>query len=80
MSEDYKPRFSFEISEEQKKRADRILDQYGLRKAIFCPILDDVLDMIEEYGGVAIGVLMSGKVRPRDVIPSMKRAEEVGKR
>lgn len=80
MSEDYKPRFSFEISEEQKKRTDLILDQYGLRKAIFGYILDDVLDMIEEYGGVAIGVLMSGKVRPRDVIPSMKRAEEVGKK
>lgn len=79
MSEDYKPRFSFEISEEQKKRADRILTQYGLRKAIFSPILDDILDMIEEYGGVAIGVLMSGRVKPRDVIPTMKKVEEVGR-
>ena len=79
MSDDYKPRFSFEISEEQKKRADRILTQYGLRKAIFSPILDDILDMIEEYGGVAIGVLMSGRVKPRDVIPTMKKVEEVGR-
>jgi len=36
--------------------------------------------LIEEYGGVAIGVIMSGKIKPRDVIPSMKQAEEVGKR
>ncbi len=79
MSDDYKPRFSFEISEQQKKRADRILTQYGLRKAIFSPILDDILDMIEEYGGVAIGVLMSGRVKPRDVIPTMKKVEEVGR-
>jgi len=80
MSTDYKPRFSFEISEEQKQRADRLLDTYGLRKAIFGQILDDVLDLIEDYGGVAIGVIMSGKVKPRDVIPSMKRAEEVGEK
>ncbi|MHA1286868.1 MAG: hypothetical protein ACTSPB_05630 [Candidatus Thorarchaeota archaeon] len=80
MTNDYKPRFSFEITEEQKQRADKFLVTYGLRKAIFGPILDDVLDMIEEYGGVAIGVMMSGKLKPRDVIPTMKRAEEVGKK
>jgi hypothetical protein len=78
--EDYKPRFLFEISQEQKDRADRLISQYGLRKAIFGPILDDVLDLIEEYGGVAIGVIMSGKLKPRQVIPSMKKAEEIGQK
>lgn len=75
--DDYKPRFLFEISEEQKLRADKLIAQYGLRKAIFSPILDDVLDMIEQYGGIAIGVMMSGRVKPRDIIPSMRKAEEV---
>jgi hypothetical protein len=78
--DDYKPRFIFEISEEQKNRADKLINQYGLRKAIFAPILDDVLDMIEEYGGVAIGVMMSKRLKPREIIPSMKHAEDVGKR
>jgi len=73
---DYKPRFSFEITEDQKFRADNLLSVYGLRKAIFGQILDDVLDLIEEYGGVAIGVIMSGKIKPRDIIPSMKKVEE----
>lgn len=80
MNSDYKPRFSFEISEEQKRRADNLLETYGLRKAIFGKILDDVLDLIDDFGGVAIGVIMSGQVKPRDVIPSMKKAEEIGKR
>ena len=80
MNVDYKPRFSFEISEEQKQRADRLIATYGLRKAIFGLILDEVLDLIEDYGGIAIGVMMSKKVKPREIIPSMKRAEEVGKR
>lgn len=78
--EDYKPRFIFEITDEQKKRADRLLGQHGLRKAIFSKVLDDVLDLIDEYGGVAIGVMMSNPVKPRDIIPSMKQAEEVGKK
>lgn len=80
MNDDYKPRFSFEISEEQKQRADRLIATYGLRKAIFGLILDEVLDLIEDYGGIAIGVMMSKKVKPREIIPSMKRAKEVGER
>lgn len=78
MNEDYRPRFSFEISEEQRMRADRLIGVYGLRKAIFTRILDDILDLIEDYGGLAIGVLMSGKVKPRDIIPSMHQAKETG--
>lgn len=80
MNTEYKPRFSFEISEEQKRRADTLLETYGLRKAIFGKVLDDVLDLIDDFGGVAIGVIMSGQVKPRDVIPSMKKAEEIGKK
>ena len=79
-TEDYRPRFSFEISEEQKKRADKILETYGLRKAIFGHVLDDILDMIEEYGGAAVGVLMSGKIKPRDIIPTMKKADKLGRK
>ena len=78
--EDYKPRFLFEVTEEQKARADKLLSQYGLRKAIFGPILDDVLDLIEEYGGLAIGVIMSGKLKPREMLPSMKHADELGRK
>ena len=77
MSEDYKPRFSFEISEEQKKRADRLLSQYGLRKAVFGCLLDEVLDMIEEYGGMAIGIIMDKNVNVREIIPSMKKVEDI---
>lgn len=75
-NEDYKPRFSFDITEEQKFRADTLLSTYGLRKAIFGHVLNDVLDLIEEFGGVAIGILMSGKTKPREILPVMKQVEE----
>jgi len=80
MNDDYKPRFGFEITYEQKERADRILDQYGLRKAIFGIILDDVCDLIEDHGGVAIGILMSGQAKPREILPSMNEVEQVIKK
>ena len=80
MGEGYIPRFSFEISEEQKGRADRLLGSYGYRKAIFPVILDDLLDLIEEFGGAVIGALISESIKAREVLPSLKKAEEVGKR
>lgn len=79
-NDDYRPHFNFEITEEQKKRVDRLMSQYGLHRAIFSRVLDDVLDLIEEYGGPVIGVLMSGNLKPRDIIPIMHQAEEAGKK
>ena len=78
--EDFKPRFSFEISEEQMLRANNLLAQYGLRKAIFGKILDDVLDLIETHGGIAIGIMMTEKVKVRGILPSMAQVEQVTKK
>jgi len=79
-TEDYKPRFSFEISEEQMLRANTILSQYGLRKAIFGKILDDVLDLIESHGGIAIGIMMTERVKPREVLPTMAQVGQAVKK
>jgi len=72
--EDYKPRFSFEISEEQMLRANNLLAQYGLRKAIFGKILDDVLDVIESNAGLAIGLLMSEKVVMNGIVATLTKS------
>lgn len=76
MNDDYRPRFAFDITDEQKRRADKLIAVHGLRKAIFSTILDDVLDLIEEKGGIAIGILVSGKCKPRDMLPTMYQAKE----
>jgi hypothetical protein len=72
MTDDYKPRFSFEISEEQMLRANKLLAQYGLRKAIFGKVLDEVLDLIESHGGIAIGIMMTERIKVKDIIPTMQ--------
>jgi len=78
MSEDYKPKFSFEITEEQKVRANRLLSTYGLRKSVFSVVLDDVLDLIEKHGQVVIGVILDGATKPREIIPILAKAERKG--
>ena len=79
MNEDYRPKLSFEITDKQKQRLDKLLTTYGIRKAILSVVLDDILDLVEEHGGVAIGILMSKQVRPRDILPQMQEAERKGK-
>jgi len=74
MNEDYKPRFSFEITEEQKQRADRILNDHGMRRTMFSPILDDILDLLEQHGKVIYGLIADRKVKPRTVVPSLAQA------
>ena len=76
MSNDsYIPRFAFEITPEQRERADRLLGTYGLRRALFSIILDDVLDLIDDYGGIAIGLIISGKIKPRKSLPSLHKVD-----
>ena len=77
MISDNKPRFSFEISEEQQFRALRVFEQYGMRKAIFSPLLDEVMDMIEEHGYMAVAVLLDKTTKLSKVIPSLAKAERI---
>jgi hypothetical protein len=74
---DYRPRFSFEISEEQQDRANKLISTYGLRKAVFSHILDEVLDLIDQHGEIVIGAILS--TRPRVTITSLQTAEKAGK-
>ena len=77
MDLDYRPRFSFEISEEQQTRANKLLSVYGLRKAIFSKLLDEVLDLVEKGGPMAVGAILSDSISFSDVIPSLKQTKEV---
>lgn len=75
---DYKPRFSFEVTEEQKIRADSLIGDYGMRKNLFGPILDDLLDLVDEQGGLAIGLIMAKKLKPRELLPIMNKVSKAG--
>jgi hypothetical protein len=77
---DYKPRFSFEITEEQMLRANKLLSQYGLRKAIFGKVLDDILDSIEVDTGMTIGLLMSEPIVMKGIMIALTERTKVTKK
>lgn len=78
MIEDRNYRFAFEITPEQRERADRLLDLHGIRRALFSLLLDEVLDLIEEHGQVVIGVMlqMAKKRQLSEVLPSLSAVKE----
>jgi hypothetical protein len=74
---EHTPRFSFEITEATRYRiAHTALSQFGLRKAVFNIILDDLLTILETSGPAAIGFLLNRKLRPSDILQSMHDARE----
>lgn len=80
MSDIYVSRFSFEISDKQRERVDRLLNVHGIRKALFSIVLDDVLDLIENHGNVVIGIILDGAAKPNEILPTLSKAERKGKK
>lgn len=68
---DYKPRFVFEITEEQMLKANKLLSQYGLRKAIFGKVLDDILNALEVDAGMTTGLLMSDNIVMKGIMAAL---------
>jgi hypothetical protein len=75
MTDEYRPRFTFEITEEQQARATRLLSTFGIRKAVMTVVLEDLLNLIDSHGQVIIGVLLDGAAKPREILPTLAKAE-----
>ena len=73
-------RFQFEISEEQYRRSLKCFEQYGLRKAVFSPILDEVMDMIEQHGHLVVAILLDKTTKIREIVPSLAKAERMAEK
>ncbi len=76
-SSEYKPRFSCEISDLQKLRVNRLLSEFGVKKAFFGPILDDVLDLVEKHGNKFIVAITGNMIKPMEIIPAIKNAKDI---
>lgn len=75
-----KPKFSFEISEEQARRALRCFPYYGQRRAVMSVILDELMDMVEKHGQIVFGLILEGDVGINQCIPSLCKVERTVKK
>ena len=75
-----KPKFSFEISEEQQARALRVFPYYGQRRAVMSVILDELMDMVEKHGQIVFGIILDSETSIRECIPSLSKVERTVKK
>lgn len=77
---EYRPRLSIEITEEQQSAIRDIDLPHGWQKAIFGKLIDDIIDLYNDYGTNALACLISGQAKPRSILPTLARSEDLSKK
>jgi len=62
---DYKPRLTIDLREDQRQRLSRLIP-WGMAGHVFRKAIDDVLDLVEEFGAPALTAIL------HDMIPDKK--------
>ena len=60
LSDDYRPRLSIVLTEDQRKRLSKVLP-WGTGRVLFSSIVDEVIELLEHHGMAAAGLLISKK-------------------
>ena len=64
---DYRPRLSVDITEQQARELNRLLD-HGMRKMLFGVVIDDLLRLFKKHGtGKVLGLFVEKSISLRDV-------------
>jgi len=58
----WRPRLTVEISEEQAEKLSNYIP-WGIRKALFQAIVDDIIDNIEQHGEIFLAAILSRTVK-----------------
>lgn len=67
-STEYRPRLSIDLTQEQREALDRILGQYGLQRAVFSVIIDDLIESVNKKGPNIISGLISRAIKLEDFV------------
>lgn len=75
MNQDYKPRLSVNISQEQFNRVSRLIP-WGVKHRFIQAILDDILDVLEEHGDIAIAAIINKNIGIIDIIKAAQKRDK----
>lgn len=79
-NENYRPRITFEITEEQYLAFQSIDLPRGWQKAIFAAIVDDIIRMHATYGINALACIIGSIARPSDVLETLRTGVSYGEK
>jgi len=76
-SDEYRPKLSVLLTDEQRQKLNKLLP-WGSGTLLFSAIVDELIEILEEYGHAAIGLIVSKKVRILDFIKLKESERENG--
>ena len=72
---DYRPRLSVDLTEEQSKKLRQYLP-WGLQRALFSAIIDDIISLYEiGMGDKVVQAIVTGLMKPSELLNSIKVEE-----
>lgn len=75
-SDQWRPRLNIDLTEEQLLKL-RELFPWGVQQAFWRAIVDDVIDIVERKGSLAIAAVISKALHSRDISPTLRSLEDL---
>lgn len=72
MPVDYKPRLNVDISEEQDTKLRKLIP-WGLKHQLFSVIVDELIQILEEHGEMAIGAILAKRISVLEIIRAKEK-------
>lgn len=76
LSDEYRPRLSIVLTEKQRKRLSKALP-WGAGRILFSAIVDDVIDLLEQFGMAAAGLIVSKRATLLELLVMKEQKVEV---
>ena len=73
--ESYQPRIAIDVTPLQLSKMQELL-RWGTRNALLSAIIDDVIEMLEEHGSLAVALILDKQIKPRECVRTLKEMED----
>ncbi len=74
----YRPRIVIDVSEEQYRALKQFLP-WGVQNEVFRTLIDDLIAVLEEHGGAALGMILTKQLKMRELSSSLKDLPKTSK-
>ena len=72
---DYRPRLSVDLTEEQARKLRQYIP-WGLQKALFSAVIDDLISLMETgKGDMVVQAIVAGLIKPSELLKTLKVEE-----